>query len=613
MALTIDSGTYTDKQLDMKRRLAQTMLDQSLDTSPISSNWQGVARLAKALIGGYQAHSLDEQAKAEDQATTDALMTLPGLSQPSVTGDTATPAPQPTAAADVAPPSDLRSFIKEREKFSPSTHPDFKQNSNGYGTAALPGETEITPEEADKRLDVAIGKAKGLVDAFAPNASQAQRMALADLTYNTGTGWMASGLGAAVKAGNWPLAQRIFTEYNKAGGETQPGLVDRRKAMAPNLLITEDPQQPQPIQVADASGMTVPTAPDAAAPQLPNFAGGMPAGMTMPGATPAPAQTAASGISPSPQAGASPAVPGAVPFMSSLQIDPTTQARLKTLIANPRTRQVGVALYQELMKRQLGGSGKYGKQGAVFQDPVSHKFYTAQFAEDGSRLIREVTADGQALEPSRGVKMVDTGTGTDVISGATGETRRNVAKDVQGEAREKKVGTELGERITAQPQAVYALGEATSGLDELIDTAKKARSAPGLEANTGLAGMIPNRPGGEAADAWATLGTIKSKIRTNVLQAMRSASKTGGALGNVSDSEGKMLEENIAALDKSQSFEQLQQNLDKIIEHATGAKGRLLAAYEQTYGGQEPAAAATPAAAGAPKVRTYNPATGRLE
>jgi hypothetical protein len=133
-------------------------------------------------------------------------------------------------------------------------------------------------------------------------------------------------------------------------------------------------------------------------------------------------------------------------------------------------------------------------------------------------------------------------------------------------------------------QDTQALTGATSSFDRLATAANEVLNHPGLKGITGIRGKIPNAPGSEAANAEALLGTLKSQVGFGVLQDMRNNSKTGGALGSVSDAEGKRLEANLAALDKSQSLEQFQANLKKIIEYSEGAKGRLREAYNLKHG-----------------------------
>ena len=139
--------------------------------------------------------------------------------------------------------------IKGFEGFSPTATWDYKQNSNGYGTKAqYPGET-IDRDTADARFQSEVGKAADIVDNVIPPGTPAgHRAALISLTYNAGPGWINSGLGQAVKSGDWDTAQKTFTQYNKAGGQVNPGLVNRRSQEA--QWFTQAPPLPAATTVA---------------------------------------------------------------------------------------------------------------------------------------------------------------------------------------------------------------------------------------------------------------------------------------------------------------------------------------------------------------------------
>lgn len=146
-------------------------------------------------------------------------------------------------------------------------------------------------------------------------------------------------------------------------------------------------------------------------------------------------------------------------------------------------------------------------------------------------------------------------------------------------------------------QDTAALTGSTSAMDRLATAANEALNHPGLAGTAGLRGMVPNVPGTSAADAAALLNTLKSQVAFGVLQDMRNNSKTGGALGSVSDAEGKRLEANLAALEKSQSVEQLKASLKKIVDYTDQAKDRLRGAYNLKHAGSNPAPQAAPAGA----------------
>lgn len=52
---------------DYRRQFGYSMLQHGMDSSPIQSPWQGVARIAQAMLGGYMAHQADEDQTAANQ------------------------------------------------------------------------------------------------------------------------------------------------------------------------------------------------------------------------------------------------------------------------------------------------------------------------------------------------------------------------------------------------------------------------------------------------------------------------------------------------------------------------------------------------------------------
>jgi lysozyme len=126
----------------------------------------------------------------------------------------------------------LLAAIKGFEGYTPRAQWDQKQYSVGYGTRAQsPGET-IDRDEAERRLVSEVTRAARSVDDMGVSMPAGARNALISLTYNAGPGWMQSGLGDLVRSGDWQGAQQRILEYNKAGGEVSPGLVNRRQQEA---------------------------------------------------------------------------------------------------------------------------------------------------------------------------------------------------------------------------------------------------------------------------------------------------------------------------------------------------------------------------------------------
>lgn len=139
------------------------------------------------------------------------------------------------------------------------------------------------------------------------------------------------------------------------------------------------------------------------------------------------------------------------------------------------------------------------------------------------------------------------------------------------------------ERALDLAGATNSLKGSQQSLNSLAQEALAIRNDPNLWRITGVAGTLPNMPGGGAADLEARLQTLTSKVAFGTLQSMRDASKTGGALGSVSEKELKLLESSLAALDKRQSSAAYQKSLDRIIEFATESQKRMQKAFDDTY------------------------------
>jgi len=119
-------------------------------------------------------------------------------------------------------------------------------------------------------------------------------------------------------------------------------------------------------------------------------------------------------------------------------------------------------------------------------------------------------------------------------------------------------------------------------LDSSIDTA--IEQASGFT-TTGFIGQITSGIGGMPAhDLQGTLETIKSNIGFDRLQEMRANSPTGGALGQVSEMENKLLQSVWGALNQSQTEDQFVKNLEAVRAQTKESWKRILDAYEKDYG-----------------------------
>lgn len=138
------------------------------------------------------------------------------------------------------------------------------------------------------------------------------------------------------------------------------------------------------------------------------------------------------------------------------------------------------------------------------------------------------------------------------------------------------------------PQAKLRTETMTQNLDKLDAALVALDKHPGLPYITGtIYGRTPSLRD-DAIDAQAQLNSITSQIFQDSLQAMREASKTGGAVGNVSDREGDKLERTMGALDRAQTTESFQNQVKKVRQQIKQSTAIIKAAFKDQYDGVEP-------------------------
>lgn len=126
------------------------------------------------------------------------------------------------------------------------------------------------------------------------------------------------------------------------------------------------------------------------------------------------------------------------------------------------------------------------------------------------------------------------------------------------------VGKGQGERELQAPMAQVGLEQMNAKTDNVISTIDEALEDAG-GGETGLVGSIMgNVPGTKAYDLRSTITTVKANLGFAELQAMRDASPTGGALGQVAVQELEALQSAVANLDANQSEDQLRGNLQLV-------------------------------------------------
>ena len=142
---------------------------------------------------------------------------------------------------------------------------------------------------------------------------------------------------------------------------------------------------------------------------------------------------------------------------------------------------------------------------------------------------------------------------------------------------------EKQKREAAFPQATSAIKGFETKADSFVNDIKKLRDDPGLAEITGIAaGRLPGITA-NGRRAQALYDKIVAKGGFQALQDMRDMSKTGGALGNVSNQENTQLKASFAAIDRRQDAKDVKAALDQVIGDIEGSKTRLKEAYDMTY------------------------------
>lgn len=148
-----------------------------------------------------------------------------------------------------------------------------------------------------------------------------------------------------------------------------------------------------------------------------------------------------------------------------------------------------------------------------------------------------------------------------------------IEKQIKELQLEKLQGEIVGAEDAKQKSMSNALYKATEAVTLIEDIFGRVNNA-----SAGfLGGMTAGKKGTPAYNLAQDVNTLQATIGFDALQAMRDASLTGGALGQVSERELALLTSTLRSLDTGQSPEQLRTNLKKVKEHYNRAKALVYA------------------------------------
>lgn len=190
------------------------------------------------------------------------------------------------------------------------------------------------------------------------------------------------------------------------------------------------------------------------------------------------------------------------------------------------------------------------------------------------------------------------GAGVDVPNNLLGQTGEE--KTAQEIAAEQRGNREYDRRARLQNDLISGRSKTGGGTEQggAYTTERARRTVQGVDNligrvsgwTVGRGSLLQYIPETDAADFAADLDTLKSNIAFGELSAMREASKTGGALGAISEKELALLESTLGALSTHQSPQNFRRNLQQIrdtVERWSRERERLMGGGKDPFGGDD--------------------------
>lgn len=225
-------------------------------------------------------------------------------------------------------------------------------------------------------------------------------------------------------------------------------------------------------------------------------------------------------------------------------------------------------------------------------------------------------------------KEIDTGTEIVTVDRFNNELSRRPKENFR-EAYDKRLGAQQADIDVELParrrQAKASLDLLRETTGNMVNAADKALSLtennilPVTGAGSGPASILPFT---NARDMGPLLDTLGANTAFQALQQMRDASKTGGALGAISERELVLLQSTIASLSTAQNEQQLVAAIQRIRDQVQSSLRRVEQAYLEEFGGDttnttvapdgDAPAAPPPAAFGGSRI-FFDPTTGDFQ
>ena len=148
----------------------------------------------------------------------------------------------------------------------------------------------------------------------------------------------------------------------------------------------------------------------------------------------------------------------------------------------------------------------------------------------------------------------------------------------------------------AYPQASRSLKSSVTALDQdIADVRALLKDRKGLAAITGTFNAMTPDIMSDATRAAALYDKITAGAAFTALGELKAASPTGGALGNVSNEEGRRLKDSVATFSRKQALPDFVDGLERYLVDLEMSRENVLSAFDETYNYRENADAASTA------------------
>lgn len=158
------------------------------------------------------------------------------------------------------------------------------------------------------------------------------------------------------------------------------------------------------------------------------------------------------------------------------------------------------------------------------------------------------------------------------------------ATQAQAAEREEDAVKKAQERREAPVREYGALESTMNGLNRIEAVAAQLRDAPGLWRAAGPVASKAPTISGRTADIERKVENLKSNLALRTLAQIRDESKTGGALGNVSNYDVQLLENAIANVSLAQSPEAFRKAMDDVVAYSRNLREQAGRAYAGKHG-----------------------------